>query len=236
MDLLDEAIAAHGGMARWRAIERLEIGVSLTGPFYEAKSQPRGMRHVRMRIDPRRPVVDVSPFPSLGKVGRFAQDRVTIVSGDTTTEQDLPDARASFNGQLLTPWSDLQLLYFNAYAMWNYATVPFLLAQPGFELAQLPDHHEANERWRPLRARFPAGIPTHNPEQVYYFDDQGLLKRIDYVTEIAGGVAAHYCYDHATFGGIVFPTLRRVTRRDEHGAWPSLRTFILIRIDDVFVA
>ena len=25
---------------------------------------------------------------------------------------------------------------------------------------------------------------------------------------------AHYCWDHKTFGGIVFPTSRRVVRRD----------------------
>lgn len=232
--LVEEAIAAHGGMDQWNALRRIEANVSLTGPFYDIKGQAQGMRRVQMHVDPHAQRVDVSPFPHLGTIGRYEHDRVAIIDGHGKVVADLPEARGTFDGRLDAQWSDLQLLYFNAYAMWNYLTLPFLLARPGFELAQLPDHREANETWRPLRVVFPDDIVTHSREQTLYFDEKGLLKRLDYVTDVAGGVAAHYCYDHLTFGGLVFPTLRRVTRRTDEGAWPSLRTFILIEIGDVY--
>jgi hypothetical protein len=37
------------------------------------------------------------------------------------------------------------------------------------------------------------------------------------VTDVLGGVAAHYCYDPVTVDGLVFPTLRRVVRRTPEG-------------------
>lgn len=51
-------------------------------------------------------------------------------------------------------------------------------------------------------------MPAHWPAQKFFFDAKGLLKRIDYETVVAGGIASHYCYDPKTFGGIVFPTRR----------------------------
>jgi hypothetical protein len=44
-----------------------------------------------------------------------------------------------------------------------------------------------------------------------------MLKRFDYQTDIAGGVASHYPYDPKTIGGIVFPTRRRVVQRKPEG-------------------
>ena len=51
-------------------------------------------------------------------------------------------------------------------------------------------------------------------EQTFFFSEQGLLQRLDY---LAVGPAAHYCFDHANYKGIVFPTLRRVLRRPPSG-------------------
>jgi hypothetical protein len=55
-----------------------------------------------------------------------------------------------------------------------------------------------------LQVRFSSTIPAHCAEQTFYFNEKGLLQRLDYVTEIAGGVAAHYCFDHASFAGRYF--------------------------------
>ncbi len=42
-------------------------------------------------------------------------------------------------------------------------------------------------------------------------DERGLLRRHDYSVDIIGGSdSAHYVSEHKTFGGIVFPTKRRV--------------------------
>jgi len=235
-DLLELAIEAHGGLERWRDIQQLNLCVSLTGPMYVIKGQANGMTNVFMRVETSEPVVDISPFPVAGQAGHFRADRTWFSdrTGKTVGERDNP--RATFSGHVLsTQWDASQLLYFNAYAMWSYLSTPFLFTRPGFELEELEPYGEEGDLWRRLRVSFPAGIPAHCPEQIFYFDQKGLLQRIDYVTDVAGGVAAHYCYDHAWFGGILFPTLRRVVRRTEEGARSARPTAILIQISDIMV-
>ena len=52
---------------------------------------------------------------------------------------------------------------------------------------------------------------------------------------VLGGVAAHYCYDPMTFGGVVIPTLRRVVRRTPDGPLLSGRTSFILDYVDVAV-
>lgn len=82
--------------------------------------------------------------------------------------------------------------------------------------------------------RFPPNVPTHCPEQTFYFSDKGPLQR-NYVTDVAGGVGGHYCFDHRNFGGIIFPTLRRVVNRTPAGPDTFGATGVLIRIWDIAV-
>jgi hypothetical protein len=65
---------------------------------------------------------------------------------------------------------------------------------------------------------FPDSIATHTKEQVFYFDDHGLLRRIDYAVAILGSSpAAHYAYDYREFDGIMVPTRRRIFARQPDG-------------------
>jgi hypothetical protein len=50
---------------------------------------------------------------------------------------------------------------------------------------------------------------------------------------VAGGVAAHYCFDHVTFDAIVVPTFRRVVKRKPEGPIIHGPTAVLIVISDV---
>ena len=56
--------------------------------------------------------------------------------------------------------------------------------------------------------RFPDDYPTHSAEQTFYFNQQGLLKRLNYVVDILGGGpaagGAHYCFDHYKVGESFF--------------------------------
>src|SRR3546814_13091505 len=57
-------------------------------------------------------------------------------------------------------------------------------------------------------------IPTHCPEQIFHFDAKGLLRRLDYHSEVVNSVpTAHYLYDHANFSGLVMPTRRKALPR-----------------------
>ncbi len=69
-----------------------------------------------------------------------------------------------------------------------------------------------------------------------YLDREKLwIRRMDYVAEVAGGIAAHYCFDHKAVNGIVVPILRRVVGRvpGTSTALVSDRTGFLLNYFDV---
>jgi hypothetical protein len=98
--------------------------------------------------------------------------------------------------------------------LWTYLTTPFLLAMPGFDVAEVAPRGEGDERWRVLRARFPTNIASHNPIQDFYFGEDFLLRRHDYNVDVAGGFgAAQYVYNFVEVDGLRFPTKRRAYLR-----------------------
>lgn len=232
-DLLDLALHAHGGLERWREVQSLDVRLSLTGELFRLKGYPEGMPNVTMRIDAREPAVVITPYAQPHGRGFFVPDRVWIEDASHRVVDERKHPRNSFADHIPeTPWDQLHRLYFASYAMWNYFTTPFLLAQPGFECSEVEPHQENGETWRRLQVVFPADVPTHNREQTFYFNEKGLLQRIDYV---AVGPASHYCFDHAAFGGLVYPTLRRVVGRSPSGPRVNGTTAVLVQIADVAV-
>jgi hypothetical protein len=238
-ELLDLALTAHGGHDRWRRIHSLKARLSLTGALYKAKGFPDGVPNVTMTVDAHRPSLSVAPYGPPGGRGFFTPDRVWIEDGAGKVVQERQHPRDSFAGHVReTPWDQLHRLYFTSYAMWNYLTTPFLLTEPGFACAEGEPHQENGDTWRTLNVRFPQDVPTHNNfrpggEQTFYFNQKGLLQRIDY---FAVGQASHYCFDPTEFDGFVFPTLRRVVSRPPSGPAVNGPTAVLIQISDIRVA
>lgn len=68
-------------------------------------------------------------------------------------------------------------LYFCGYATWNYLTVPFTFVLPGFAFRVLPPVVGDRAGTTRLHATFPDDIPAHSREQVFHFDQEGLLRR-----------------------------------------------------------
>lgn len=120
----------------------------------------------------------------------------TVATGDGAV-RDAP--REPFPSR----WDALHTLYFGGYGLWNYLTTPYLLTLPGVRTEELPG--------RRLRVVFPPRIATHSAEQVFYFDEAGLQRRVDYAPYVLGSrSAAHYTEAHKTVSGLVFPTHRHV--------------------------
>src|SRR6202045_4227368 len=159
----------------------------------------------------------------------FPKDRVWIERRDGWSVEERSDPRAAFAGHVReTPWDRLHLTYFLGYALWNYLTTPFLFARPGFATRELEAHVEGSETWRVLEVTYPDDVPAHTKVQKLYFGDDFMLRRLDYTTDVLGGVAAHYCYDLVRIDGLVFPTLRRVVRRAPEGPLLSGRTSFIL--------
>ncbi len=71
---------------------------------------------------------------------------------------------------------------------------------------------------------------AHCKQQTYYFDDAGLLRRLDYSVHILdGGPAVHYPSEYREFDGIKVPTRRRVYVRNPDGS--PQRDSVSIAID-----
>lgn len=47
--------------------------------------------------------------------------------------------------------------------------------------------HEDGQTWHSLLVTYPDSIVAHTKRQTYYFDDAGLLRRLDYSVDIPGG-------------------------------------------------
>jgi hypothetical protein len=62
---------------------------------------------------------------------------------------------------------------------------------------------------------FSPSIATHSPDQVFYFDSQGLQRRMDYTAEDNGSaLVGHYTSRHKSFDGVLVAARRRVFRRN----------------------
>lgn len=218
-ELLKQAIEAHGGMARWNDFNTLSAHLSQGGILWPLKGKAGMLDEVDIAIELHRPWTSHSPFGQPGQRTAVTADRVAIETVDGSLVELLETPRASFAGhQLDTPWSDTQLAYFVGYAIWNYFTMPFTLADPGFTLVELPAWEEGSQTLRRLQATFPAHIATHSPVQTFYFSADGLLRRHDYEVAISGGApAVHYLSGHTTVQGITLPTKHVVYVRDADG-------------------
>jgi len=219
-ELLDAALAAQGGMLRWQRLEMLRARLTVSGLVFGLKGKPDPFRNAEVVVERKRPRTIYAPFAGNGKRGVFESSRVFIETDAGEVLQEREEPRNSFAGHKReTHWDDLHLLYFTGYAIWNYLWAPFFLTLPGFEVRELEPWQDDDGTWRRLAAKFPPGFPSHCPEQVFYFDADGLLRRVDYGADILGGTpVAHYCYDHQNFSGIVLPTRRRAMLRgpDNH--------------------
>lgn len=219
-DLLAHAIDAHGGLDRWSHVRLLTVQVAIDGPFWGRKGWPGALAQETMILETRRQHISITPFlaPGHTAVLDVAPERVAVRESDGTVISHRDDPRASFPAGDSAPWDALQLQYFISYAMWNYLTEPFLLTYPGVQAHEIEPWNEDGQIWRRLAVTFPATIATHNRDQVFYYDADGMQRRMDYSPDVVGSsLVTHYTDQPKTFDGIVIPTRRRVYRRNPDG-------------------
>lgn len=214
--LLDRAIARHGGRAAWEAFRCVTLAPRTLGGALPAL---KGIG----RTFPLPPRIDVYPhesravfhdYPAPGQRSVFAAGAVELLDADGRALAKNPDARRTFRGlRKWRRWAPADALYFFGYALTHYHGLPFTLAE-GRPLA-LRRARADGRALAGVEVELPAALHTHNRRQTFYFDDQGLLRRHDYVAEIVGWWArgAHLWRDFVTAGGIPIPRVRHVVAR-----------------------
>jgi hypothetical protein len=212
MQILHEAIEAHGGMAYWNSLALLEAEMSVSGFLFTAKRRPV-LRHVKMRAYTAGPRFAFLDFPKPGQTGELiGTDEVRILDSEGNVVARRKDPRLAFRKiRRQFFWDDLDFIYFGGYATWNYLTAPFILGRKGFQVEALgPLQGDLGQLTR-LQVTFPADVPTHSQQQIFYFDDHRLLRRLDYTAEVVGNWAhaAHLCDEYQTFDRLKAPTRRQ---------------------------
>jgi hypothetical protein len=208
MTLLDDAIEASGGLARWNKLQRFTLHLSINGALL---SHARGGRQLKDLIAEGSTQTQSVRFTGLtqgDKSGTYQPDSVTIENLDGQVLRTWLNPSLEFLDHAGDPLpDDLHLVFFCGFSIWNYLTAPFLLAHPNVTVEELSPWTENGQSWRRLRAFFPSDIVTSSPEQIFYFDENSLQRRTDH--DLFGIRVAHYSWAHQTFSGILVPTLRR---------------------------
>jgi hypothetical protein len=223
-DLLQRAVAAHGGLKRYNQFQTVSASLVNGGALWSVKGQA-GVPSTRVTVDLHQ---EHASFQLADRRAVFTPQRVAVETNTGAVVAERAHPRDAFAGHTLqTPWDTLHRFYFSGYAMWTYLTVPFSLTWAGFEVAEVEPWQEQHETWRRLAVRFPPSIASHSTQQTFSFGDDGLLRRHDYEVEIAGNTpAAHYVSDYRDVSGIMLPTKRRVFIRQPDNT-PALDTLVI---------
>lgn len=232
--LLADVLEAHGGLERWRNYTGLSSTIVSGGLLWATKG-------IDMQPIPRaattefgRQWTSVTPFGDPDWTMTWVPERVVIRNSvnEIIAERDNP--RATFVGHdYATPWDPLHLAYFNGYAMWSYHALPFVAAQPGYQVTERAPVVQDGKTLRCLSVRFPEGVHSHTREQRLYFGDDLLLCRQDYEVDVwADTAAAHLISDYVDVGGLKLPTRRRVHPRAPDGSFDRSVDIVSIDMSD----
>ena len=214
--LLERAVARHGGWEAWRALRSVTLKLSaLSGlvPFMKGPG----------RTFPRPSTVEVFPhdysavfhdYPAPGQRGVFTAGAVRLLDGGGVVVESSADHRRTFRGlRKWRRWSPADALYFFGYATTHYHGLPFTLAEA--RPLRLCRVRCEGRSLTGVDVELPATLHTHSRRQSFYFDDDGLLRRHDYVADIVGWIArgAHLWRDFVTVTGVPIPRERHVVAR-----------------------
>jgi hypothetical protein len=209
-DLLESAVAAHGGMDRWNQLTAITVTASITGALFHVKGNPDAVKDVRSEANTKRQLLTMD-YVGQDKQSVFEASRVVIQRRDGAQIDARDEPERSFDGhQLETPWDDIHLAYFTAEALWTYLNMPFLYTWPGFTTEEIDAIEVEGETWRRLNVTFPEHIKSHTREQISCFGPDGLLRRHDFTIDILGGAPGMlYATDYRNVDGINIPATRR---------------------------
>ena len=223
-----KAIEAYGGQKLWAEATRLEAEFSANGLAFPLKRRPQ-LKRAKISMDIARPRSRITPIgkhPEITGVLDGSDVRLENTTGEIIRTRK--NARRYFpGGRRIFFWDDLDMAYFANYAMWNYLTLPSLLARDDIEWRELEPGL--------LEAVFPSNIPTHSRIQRFRFDRHtGLLLQHDYTADIISRLAkaAHVVVEHAESQGLCFTSKRRVTPRSAMGRPRRSPTLIAIELHD----
>jgi hypothetical protein len=229
-DLLDSAVAAHGGLDRWNQVAAITVNATIAGALWHVKGKVDALKDVRFEADTKRQRLTMD-YVGQDKRSVFEPSRVVIQRRDGTLIDARDEPERLFDGhQLETPWDDIHLAYFSGEALWTYLNIPFLYTWPGFTTEEIAPIEVDGETWRRLKVTFPEHIKSHTRQQISCFGPDGLLRRHDFTIDVIGGATGMlYATDYRDVDGIMIPGVRRGYAW--HGDYQLVPEPLLVAID-----
>jgi hypothetical protein len=229
-NLLDIAVEAHGGLARWEKISSIEVSASITGAIWYLKGKGDALKDVVIKSATKTERLTMD-FPGKNMRSVFSPVRIAMETAEGRLLQARDDPERSFAGpQRETQWDDIHVAYFSGEALWTYLNTPFLYTYDGFATEEIDPITVEGETWRRLKVTFPEYIKSHSSQQISCFGPDGLLRRHDYTVDILGGATGlNFASEYRDVDGIIVPTRRRVYAYE--GDYQLIKEPLLVAID-----
>jgi hypothetical protein len=186
-ELLHKALAAHGGLDRWKRFEKVQATIVTGGQLFAMKGTPEDPTRRRMTVATKREWASVAPCGPDDQRTDFTASRIAIERmNETVVKERLHPSEHAEGKAVDAPWDGLDRAYFNGYALWTYLTTAFHFELPGFAVDKIEAWHENGEEWRGLRVTYPPNIASCSRQLGFYFGSDFLLRRHDYHVEAFG--------------------------------------------------
>jgi hypothetical protein len=135
--------------------------------------------------------VTIAPFPDSAHYATWEPHRATVETTDGRAASE-PVGRRSFVGgqKSLTSRDQLAAVDYISAATWNCFAAPFIFARTDFASQEVEPRRQDGELWRRLQVIYPEPVATYCEQQTFSFDNNGLLRRTDYVDNLWDGKRA----------------------------------------------
>ena len=116
-DLLQAAVDAHGGLARWNELKTVRASVSVTGVIWQVKGKPDVLKDISIEAELHKGRL-MTHFNGHSLCTVFEPSRITVQTEGGRLVDSRDDPRSAFRGHTRqTPWDDLHVAYFSSYAL-----------------------------------------------------------------------------------------------------------------------
>jgi hypothetical protein len=232
--LLDELLLAHGGLDRWRRVQRFTLHVSMGGTLIRDKCGSATLKDLVVQGSTREHSLECIGFTAADLLARCRADGVMLECRDTGTlkEECLP--AAEFREQLRAArWDELRLAYFCGCAIWSYVAQPFCLADPDVRTQEIACARVGGQTWRRLQVELPERLAAFSADQTLYVNGATTLRRLDHSLphESHTRVAQEF-RGYQAFSGFMVPTLSRLSAMEPDGTIVSTHALFDIEVFD----
>jgi hypothetical protein len=236
--LLKNALRMGGGLDLWRLTRRFTVHMSITSLLCTGKCSTANLKELVVEGSTHSQELEITGFSRADMRALYQPDWVALEAHDARGIVERHGSPEAFRQGLQSrTWDELQLVHYCGYLIWNYMVTPFILADLDVETKERRRKGVLGESLRRLDVTFPARVVTHAARQSFYFEREGLLRRLDYPAPHENDTQIAQIFSgHQRFSGILVPTLCRLLSVGADGVPVAKRTLLDLEIFDAYYA